>query len=385
MGDRRLGREPGVGAAKILADARQEAREALHVELVDHRLVPGAAQELIAFPLERLIDHDRLRDRGGVVARVDHEVVAVRVGERAPAIPQHRPFDRLCVRVDQQLVRIEPVTALRSPRPVDAVAVELPGPDTVEVAVPVVGGLPGQLTPCLDAGGVEEAQLDALGVLRAQREVRAAAVPARAERERLSGPGAHRLTLTPATGGAPRSAYPAASAARSPRSAQTEKTTASRRASPKLSRDLSRVAGEEAPACSEGIRDRVELRDGMQRAAEQRQGHVHRSEEEKQEHRHLHQRSRLDRAESHRDPGRPEEAAGVDDQREGVEPDHVDRPAAHLHPGSEGDHREQRRRDRASAASRPARIRARCPSDSVTRASGAGQSRPRSHERHRSP
>ena len=233
--DRRLGREPGVGAAKILADARQEAREALHVELVDHRLVPRAAQELIALPLERLVDHDRLRDRRCVVARVDHEVVAVRVGERAPAIPEHRPFDRLCVGVDQELVRIEPVAPLRRPRPVDAVAVELPRPDTVEVAVPVVGGLPRQLTSCLDAGGVEEAQLDALGVLRAQREVRAAAVPARAERERLSGPGAHRLTLTPATGGAPRSAYPAASAARSPRSAQTEKTTASRSASPKLS------------------------------------------------------------------------------------------------------------------------------------------------------
>ena len=57
--------------------------------------------------------------------RVDHEVVAVRVRERAPAVPQHRPLDRLRVRVDQQLVRVEPVPPLGSPGAVDPVAVAL--------------------------------------------------------------------------------------------------------------------------------------------------------------------------------------------------------------------------------------------------------------------
>ena len=83
----------------------------------------------------------------------------------------------------------------------------------------------------------------------------------------------------------------------------------------------------------------------MQRALEQRQRHVDRSEEEEEKHRHLHQGPRLHRAQPHRNPGRPQEAADVDDQRERVEPDHVDETAANLHPGDKGDHGQKRRGD----------------------------------------
>ncbi len=196
--DRRVGGKARVGAPEILAHARHPLGEALHVQLVDDRLVPGAPQEVVALPLERLVEDDRLGDRGGIVGRVHEQVVAVLVGEGASAIPLHRPLDRLRVRVDQQLVRVEAVPPLGGPRPVDPVAVALPGADPGEIAVPVVRRVAGELVAGLDVRVVEEAQHDTLRVLRREGEVRTAAVPARAERERLSGPGAHRGTLATA-------------------------------------------------------------------------------------------------------------------------------------------------------------------------------------------
>ena len=46
VGDRRLGGEARIGAAKIVPDARQLLREALHVELVDDGRVPGPPEQL---------------------------------------------------------------------------------------------------------------------------------------------------------------------------------------------------------------------------------------------------------------------------------------------------------------------------------------------------
>ena len=79
--------------------------------------------------------------------------------------------------------------------------------------------------------------------------------------------------------------------------------------------------------------------------SEQRERHVDRCDEEEQEHRHLHQRPGLDGAQPHRDPGCPEKAAEVHDHGERVEADDVDRPAAHLHSGDQGDDRQERGRD----------------------------------------
>src|SRR5262249_44995177 len=104
-------------------------------------------------------------------------------------------LDRLAVRVEQQLARVEPRAGRRVVRAVDAVAIALAGPDARQVAVPVVGRAVGHLDPLLPLVGVEEAELDALGVLGEEREVRALAVPHRAEGERLAGPGlGHRAT-----------------------------------------------------------------------------------------------------------------------------------------------------------------------------------------------
>src|SRR5213079_1728502 len=105
-------------------------------------------------------------------------------------IPLHGPLDRLRVRVEQELVRIEAVPARRVVRAVDSVAVPPARADAGDVAMPVVRGDVVQLDPRL-AVAFEQAELDALRVLGEEREVRPLAVPRRAERERLTRPDLH--------------------------------------------------------------------------------------------------------------------------------------------------------------------------------------------------
>ena len=126
--ERRLRREAGVGASQLLAHAFHQLREALGVDLVDHRLVPGPLRVAVVLPIERLVDHDRLRNRTGVVVGIALEIGVLagrKVGQRVAAVPEDRPFDRLGVRIDQELAGVEAVTLLRRPAAVDAEAVAL--------------------------------------------------------------------------------------------------------------------------------------------------------------------------------------------------------------------------------------------------------------------
>jgi hypothetical protein len=193
--DRVLAGETAVGPAQILAHTGPKLREALDVELVDDRLLPRRPRpdDLIVLPLERRVDHDRLRHRRRRVGRVDGEVSVLRAGaghvrERARRTPVDGAVDRLRVRVDQQLRGIEAVPRQRLVRAVHAIAVALPRPDARQVAVPVERGPFVQLDALFPVVAVEQAQLDALGVLREEREVRAGAIPLGAERERVARP-----------------------------------------------------------------------------------------------------------------------------------------------------------------------------------------------------
>ncbi len=96
----------------------------------------------------------------------------------------HLAGDRLCIRVEQQLVRVEALALLGLVGAVDAVAVELAGFQSRHVAVPDEVGALAQLQPrdFAPAGLVEEAELDALGMAREEREVDALVVPGGAER-----------------------------------------------------------------------------------------------------------------------------------------------------------------------------------------------------------
>src|SRR4029079_14371157 len=96
-------------------------------------------------------------------------------------------LDRLRVRVDQQLRRVEALAGLGLVRPLHAGAVARARADARQVAVPVEDRALGQLDRRFLAAVVEETKLDALGGLREEREVRAVPVPCRPERERLAG------------------------------------------------------------------------------------------------------------------------------------------------------------------------------------------------------
>src|SRR5206468_12583783 len=91
------------------------------------------------------------------------------------------------VGIDQQLAGVPPQALARVERSVDPEAVALPRAYPRQVAVPDVVSDVFQRDAFLRLP-VEQAQLDRLCCGREQREVRALAVPCRAERERRPGP-----------------------------------------------------------------------------------------------------------------------------------------------------------------------------------------------------
>ncbi len=127
MRDHRRGRQAGIGSAKLRPDRGMQLREALDVQFVDDRVLPRRLRPDIVAPGERGVDHAALGHRRCAVARIERQVFApaadaisvVRVG------PAQRPGHQAGVRVEQQLVRVEPIAALRRVRTVHAVAVEL--------------------------------------------------------------------------------------------------------------------------------------------------------------------------------------------------------------------------------------------------------------------
>src|SRR5205823_4561842 len=111
--------------------------------------------------------------------------------------PDQPPGEPLGVRIEQELVGIEAVAVLGLIRAVNAVAVELPGRNVIEVAVPDVLAALGkfdalELAPAL---AVEQAKLDLLRVGGEQRKVGAPAVPACTEAREGSGRQTHALAF----------------------------------------------------------------------------------------------------------------------------------------------------------------------------------------------
>jgi hypothetical protein len=189
-----IGGEGAVRSPQVVADLRMALREALHVRLVDDRVVPRDLRRPVVLPVEGRIDDDALGDGLGVVLVVELEVGVFRgaryVRQDVGAIPLDRPLDRLRVRVDEELARIEAMPGGGVVRTVDAVPVSPTRLDAGEVAMPVVRGHRAQLHLRL-AVAVEEAQHDALGVLGEDGEVRPFAVPRRPEREGVTRPDRH--------------------------------------------------------------------------------------------------------------------------------------------------------------------------------------------------
>ena len=172
--------EPCVGARLPRGDAGARVpREAAHVELVDHRLPPGALERRVPLPIvvARIGDH-ALHRRRGVVARSARGLAAVPVGHG----------DRQGVGVEQKLARVEAQAALGREGTVGSISVELarrdPGHEDVPVVVGAVDGRiqrhdPGRLRRLLP---VEEQELHPVRALREHAEVDAPRLDRRAER-----------------------------------------------------------------------------------------------------------------------------------------------------------------------------------------------------------
>ena len=114
--DHRRGGEAGIGAAQPRRHVGMAHGEAVHVQLVDHRLVPGHARRPVVAPGEGRVDDAALRHARRIVAAVERQVlvpVADAVAEMrvAPAQVARRV---LGVGIDQQLVRVEAVAVLRA-------------------------------------------------------------------------------------------------------------------------------------------------------------------------------------------------------------------------------------------------------------------------------
>ena len=134
----------------------------------------------VAAPVERGVGHDRERHAAGAVDLAGAILVASAifrdVERKHGGAPRHLAFDRLGVRIEQQLVRIAAHAASRIPRAVHAKAISLAGCQAGDIAVPAEGPRLGQVHPPLVAGVVEETQLHARRDFGEQREVAAAAV-----------------------------------------------------------------------------------------------------------------------------------------------------------------------------------------------------------------
>ena len=143
--ERRLGGQPGVGAAQVLAHVRVAHREALHVRLVDDRVgatgcaaggrppsrSPGRSPPHLGMASRR----PRRRARGRRRRRRSGTY-----GSTLASFQLIDAVDRLRVGVDQELVVVEAVALGGRVGAVDAVAVALARADARQVAVPVERG-----------------------------------------------------------------------------------------------------------------------------------------------------------------------------------------------------------------------------------------------------
>ena len=190
-------RHARVRALQVVGDLGVTHGEALDVGLVHHGLMPRDAQLPVVAPLEPWVGDHRPRHERRAVRVVAFPVVAAERVTVNGGVPPDLAVDRRGVGIEQQLARIAPQAVLRVVRAVDAVAVTLPVADPRQEAVPHVAVDLGHVQPLFrGAALVEQAQLDSLGYLGKQREVRPDAVVAW-RRADTAGPATYRVPWSP--------------------------------------------------------------------------------------------------------------------------------------------------------------------------------------------
>ena len=140
MVEHRLAAQAEVGAPDLRRDVGVGRADALHVGLVDDRVVPRGAGMAIVGPVEERADHHRLGHERSRVAGGGLAVGPVGEGVAEHGLgPLDLAVDRLGVGVDEELVGVAAAAFLRRPRAVDAESVPLTGLDARHVPVVDVG------------------------------------------------------------------------------------------------------------------------------------------------------------------------------------------------------------------------------------------------------
>ena len=166
---------------------------ATNVALVDDRLVPGDSRKAVVAPRERVVHDHALGHASRAVPGVE-DLILLGVSDPVSEHDVARfdlAADRFGVGIEQELVKVEPVTFLGCVRPIDPESVELAGLYVGQVAVPDQVGSLSKRDP---VGGrrvvrpVEKTELDTGRMLGEDREVDAFAVPRRTLRIGPAGP-----------------------------------------------------------------------------------------------------------------------------------------------------------------------------------------------------
>lgn len=177
MRDRGRVRQGGVGAAQRVRDARHLHRVAAHVHLVEHH---RRARDLRARLLQRRQrrHHARLQCAERVVATVER-ARAVRVAlhiAMVHIVPVMAPDDLARPGIQQQLVRVVAMAFLGPIESMRAIAIDQPGAQIRQQAVPDAVLVRMQLITAqlARALAIEHAEFHPGGVLAPQREMHAA-------------------------------------------------------------------------------------------------------------------------------------------------------------------------------------------------------------------
>ncbi len=189
--DRRM-RHSAVRAAQRLRHVGVKLGQPFDMRFVDHRASHRHTRRLVAFPIEARVDHQATRSperRRARRAQIGFWVAQL-VGETS-VIPTFDTVERSRVRIENDDVRVETVTAAGIIRPVHTVAVALADTQARHVRVPDERRALRDRDPRLGPVLIEQTQLDRLGTRRKQAKIDALAVPSGAERVRGPGQGFH--------------------------------------------------------------------------------------------------------------------------------------------------------------------------------------------------
>ena len=180
----RLGKA-GNRAAMFAGNARMLLAVAAHMHLIEHGFTPGASGRGQAVGSADRACHPALRHEGRAVAMIEGVAALGMIG----LITQNRVMpleaaDQLAgIRIEQQLVGIEAMPVIRGIRSVGAQAIDQPGLRFRHEPVKHIAGAAWQVEArdFVLAGGIEQTQLDALGMMRPDRDIDAIALDMSAE------------------------------------------------------------------------------------------------------------------------------------------------------------------------------------------------------------